>query len=98
MSKLKFPKNGHEVNNLIFANASPIFMPNGRTRAPTLLTSEEAIKFLRLDIDGPKDAEATLKHYRDEGLLNPTQVGKRIRYLLKELLRFLDELTYGKAA
>ena len=85
-------------DNLMIMYVSPSIFPDGRTRVPDLLTEEEAIRFLRLDIDGPKDSRQTLKYYRDQGFLHPTKVGKRNRYLRTELLRFLDEQTYGKAA
>ena len=70
-------------------------MPDG-SPVPELLTEEEAIKFLRLDEDGPKEPKLTLLYYRDKGLLKPTRVGKRLRYQRVELLRFLDSLTNGK--
>lgn len=63
---------------------------------PDLLTEEEAIRFLRLDIEGPKHPEMTLQYYRSEGLLKATRVGKRLRYLKSELLIFLDRLTQQK--
>lgn len=69
-----------------------IFFPNG-TPVPELLTEEEAVCFLRLDVDGPKEASQTLKYYRDKGLLRPTKIGKRNRYSKKELLNFIDKMT-----
>ena len=59
------------------------------TVVPDLLTEEEAVKFLRLDIDGPKDPSATLKHYRDKRMLRGTQIGRRYRYSRVELLKFI---------
>ena len=85
-------------DNLMILYVSPSFFPDGRTRVPDLVTEDEAIRILRLDIDGPKDPRQTLKFYRDKGLLHPTKAGRRNRYLRTELLRFLDELTYGRAA
>ena len=79
-----------EKNNCSFGSS---YFPNG-SPVPDLLTEQEAICFLRLDIDGPAKPELTLKYYRDEGLLVPTRVGKRNRYLKTELLKFLDTLTY----
>ena len=60
---------------------------------PELLTQDEAIRFLRLDVDGPRDPGKTLRYYREKGLLRATQVGKRLRYQRKELLEFLDRPT-----
>ena len=69
------------------------YMPNGEVMCE-LLTEQEAIKFLRLDSDGPQHPELTLQHYRKEGLLKATRVGKRLRYLRTELLKFLEEKTH----
>ena len=60
---------------------------------PEVLTEEETIKFLRLDIDGPKYPKVTLQHYRQEGILRPTKVGRKLRYTKSELLKFLEEQT-----
>jgi len=77
--------NDNNYNGAIyFADGKPV---------PELLTAEEAITFLRLDIDGPKHPEMTLQHYRQEGLLRATKVGRNLRYLRSELLRFLEEQT-----
>jgi len=75
--------------------SGPSYFPDGKT-VPDLLTEEETVQFLRLDTDGPSKPELTLKYYRDEGLLVPTRVGKRNRYLKTELLKFLNKLTYRK--
>ena len=51
-------------NNEVFT-ISTVFMPDHRP-APYVLTSEEAIKFLRIDTNGTKHPEATLEHYQQE--------------------------------
>lgn len=63
------------------------------TPVPELLTEDETIKFLRLDDGETKKPTLTLQYYRSEGLLRATKVGKRLRYLKSELLKFLNELT-----
>lgn len=63
------------------------------TPVPDLLTEEEAVRFLRLDIDGPKDPSATLKHYRDKNMLRGTRIGRRYRYWRAELLKFIAVAT-----
>ena len=68
------------------------FFDDGTT-VPDLLTEQEAIRYLRLDTDGPKHPEATLQHYRQEGILRPTRIGKRLRYIKTELFKFLEEQT-----
>jgi len=70
----------------------PVYMPDGSV-VPELMTEEEAIRFLRLDTDGPANPCSTLKYYRDEGLLRATRVGKKNRYLKAELLKFLSLMT-----
>jgi len=50
------------------------------TVCPELLTEEEAIRYLRLDVDGPEKPELTLRRYRDLGLLRGVQVGRNLRY------------------
>ena len=60
---------------------------------PELLTAEEAISYLRLDVDGPKDPEGTLTYYREKGLLRGTRVGRSLRYRRVELERFLEAKT-----
>jgi hypothetical protein len=80
-------------NNIIYIG--PNFMPDG-TPASDLLTEEETIKFLRLDIDGPQNPKVALKHFRDKGLLRPTKIKRTNCYQRKELLRFLDLMTERK--
>jgi len=60
---------------------------------PELLTEEEAIRYLRLDVIDIEDPAGTLRYYRKKGLLRATQVGKCIRYRRIELERLLDRLT-----
>ena len=85
-------------DNLMILYGSPSFFPDGKTRVPDVLTETEAIRFLRLDTCGLKKPHGTLKYYRDKGRLRATRLSKRNCYTRTELLRFLDELTYGKAA
>lgn len=84
-------------NELNFSQCSSsiIFMKVGETivPAPEVLTEEEAIQFLRLDQDGPKNPQITLQYYREQGLLRACQIGKRLRYTKVELLRFLEIMT-----
>jgi hypothetical protein len=61
-------------------------MPDGRP-APAVLTSAEVIEFLRLNGNG----ERTLKFYRDEGKIVGIRIGRKVRYPLDEVLKFLAE-------
>ena len=79
-------------NNLFFGT---VYSPDG-TPTPELLTEQEVICFLRLDIDGPENPARTLKHYRDKGLLHSTRIGKTNRYSKTELLKFIDIMTDRK--
>ena len=57
---------------------------------PELLTTEEAVRYLRLDgDDGPKNPEDTLCYYREKGLLTGVKVGRPIRYRRVDLDEFL---------
>ena len=60
---------------------------------PELLTEAEAIRYLRLDADGPANPSATLRHYRGRGLLKGTKIGRRLRYRRVELDAFLGRMT-----
>jgi len=60
---------------------------------PDLLTEDEAIRYLRLDIIGIKNPGETLQRYRKEGHLKGTQVSKRVFYRRKNLEEFLDRMT-----
>jgi hypothetical protein len=60
---------------------------------PDLLTEEEAIRYLRLDLIDIKDRRATLARYRKEGHLRGTQISKRVFYLRDELDGFLGTMT-----
>ena len=63
------------------------------TPCPELLTEEEAIRYLRLDIIDVESPEETLRRYRKQGLVRGTQVGKCVRYRRRELERFLERIT-----
>ena len=65
----------------------------GFTPCPELLTEAEAIRYLRLDIDGPAKPENTLKYYREKKKLKGTQIGKRVLYTRKALDQFLEKMT-----
>ena len=67
-----------------------VHFPDGRP-LPEVVTEEEAITFLRLDIDGPKDAPRPSNTTVTR--LAPWQpvLGKQLRYS-KGTLRFIDRL------
>ena len=52
---------------------------------PELLTEEEAVRYLRLDIIDIEEPAETLRRYRKQGLIRGTQVGKCVRYRRAEL-------------
>jgi len=66
---------------------SVVFLPDGRP-APAVLTDAETIELLRLDA---QTGSRTLKYYRDEGLLVGVRIGRKVRYPLSEVMRFLGE-------
>jgi len=63
------------------------FMP-----CPELLTEDEAIRYLRLDVNGPKNPRNTLKYYRDQGALRAVHIGRNLRYPRKELDNMIEKL------
>jgi hypothetical protein len=70
------------------ALAPLVVLPDGKggfTPCPELLTEDEAIRYLRLDIRGPKNPAGTLKYYRDQGMLHAVRIGRNLRYPRKEL-------------
>ncbi len=72
----------------------PAYLPGDPPRpCPELLTEQEAIRYLRLDTVGIKDASATLRRYRDRGILRGTQGSKRVFFRRVELDRFLERQT-----
>lgn len=69
------------------------FMPDGRI-APSVLTPEEAAAFLRIEGSNP---DRTLKYFRDEGELRGVIIGRRLRYRLEDIVRFLEVKSGGSA-
>ena len=69
----------------VLSDGSGGFIP-----CPTLLTEDEAIRFLRLDTVNIKNPSATLRRYREAGTLRAVQISKRIFYPRKELERFIN--------
>lgn len=63
------------------------FMP-----CPELLTEDEAIRYLRLDVNGPRNPSSTLKYYRDQGVLRGIRIGRNLRYPRKELDHMIEKL------
>ena len=64
----------------------------GYTPCPELLTEDEAIRFLRLDVNGPRNPAGTLKYYRDQGVLRAVRIGRNLRYPRRELDSMVDNL------
>lgn len=72
---------------------TPILPGDPPKPCPELLTEEEAIRYLRLDTVNVGDPSATLRRYREMGILRATQVSKRLFYRRVELDRFLERAT-----
>lgn len=68
----------------------------GFVPCPELLTEEEAIRYLRLDVNGPKDPSETLAYYRNKGLLIAIQISKNFRYRRQDLDDFLAHKSESK--
>jgi len=63
----------------------------GFTPCPEVLTEEEAIRFLRLDTIDIKDPAATLRRYREAGVLRGVQISKKVFYPRRGLERFIEQ-------
>jgi hypothetical protein len=73
---------------------APAILPGpAPSLCPEVLTEEEAIRYLRLDLIDISNPAETLRRYRSEGKLRGTQIGKCVRYRRVELERFLDRIT-----
>jgi len=73
---------------------APAILPgNPPEPCPELLTTEEAIRYLRLDVGGTQRPDLTLRRYRELGLLRATRIGRRILYRRVELEAFLARKT-----
>ena len=76
--------------NFVFVIPAVLSDGNGSfTPCPELLTEQEVIKYLRLDIDSSPDPKRTLKYYRDKGELIAIKVGRKNRYRRQDLDDFL---------
>ena len=87
----KHANNGGAICNL----ESPAVLPDGNggfTPCPELLTEAEAVRYLRLDIEGPNNPTNTLKYYRDQGVLRAVHIGRNLRYPRKELDLMVEKL------
>ena len=85
--------NGEQKTKYSFS--APAILPDGNggfTPCPELLTENEAIRYLRLDIDGPHNPNGTLKYYRDQGVLRAVRIGRNLRYPRKELDLMVEKL------
>ena len=72
----------------VLADGNGGFMP-----CPTLLTEEEAIRYLRLDTLGRKDPSKTLQYYRERGLIKATRISNVNFYTRASLDSFVATMT-----
>lgn len=88
-------KDLHIDNGHMASMSAVSILPNGDggwSPCPELLTEDEAIRYLRLDIKGPRHPSNTLKYYRDRGLLRAVRIGRNLRYPRRELEAMIDRL------
>ena len=71
-------------------NIPTVFFSDG-TPAPYLMTLGELIRFLRLDVVNVRFPEATVRRYRDQGLLRGVQVSKQVLFALPDVLEFIQK-------
>ena len=87
------PDTRNGLGDLIIAHAYQGKLQIEIVPVSPLLTEAEAISYLRLDTINIADPAATLRRYREQGLLRGTQVSKRVFYLRNELDAFLRRAT-----
>lgn len=83
------------TENFVTTVIAPAVLPDGNggfTPCPDLLTENEAIRYLRLDVSGPRNPSGTLKYYRDQGVLRAVRIGRNLRYPRKELDSMVEKL------
>ena len=88
-------KDNNSTEKSTFRSSTAAIIPDGCgsfVPCPELLTEDEAIKYLRLDINGPKNPRNTLKYYRDQGVLKAVHIGRNLRYPRKELDNMIEVL------
>ena len=88
------PNNDNNAYNKVMTVGVAV-LPDGNggyTPCPELLTEDEAIRYLRLDVNGYNNPKATLKYYRDQGVLQAVQIGKKLVYPRKELDSMVEKL------
>ena len=61
---------------------------------PFVMTADGVVQFCRLD--GLKDPEDVLYQHRKAGRLNAFQLGRNIRYLLPDVMDFVQKLVEEK--
>lgn len=70
-------------------------MPDGKggwQPVPELLTIDETVRFLRLDLVKIKNPGETIRRYREEHGLKAVQVGKAVRYPINEVRKLVKRL------
>jgi hypothetical protein len=79
----------------------PSVLPDGNggfTPCPEVLTEDETVRYLRLDLEGSSYPKQTLKYYRDKGELVAIRIGRRNRYRRRDLDDFLSKKSKAKRA
>lgn len=65
-------------------------MPDG-TPAPAIMTTDEVIRFLRLNEIAVKRPEQTIDYYRQRGL-PALQLGRAVRFRLEDVVEWVGRL------
>ena len=99
MTKKQQNKRGLKINNRPSFHSEDHngfeWLPDGSggvNPCPYVLTEQEAIRFIRLDLISVKNPDATLRRYRKDGLLQAVQISKAICYTRPELIKFVKKL------
>lgn len=64
-----------------------IYMPNGKP-APYAMTAQQVMELWQVESANP---EKTLDYYRGKGLLRGVQLSRSVRFLLPDVVQFMQE-------
>lgn len=81
-----------ELKSSNYGFVTATVLPDGNggfTPCPEILTESEAVRYLRLDTINIQNPSATLRRYREAGLLRAVQISKGVFYPRAELDQFI---------
>lgn len=82
------------VNASPFTTSGTVYLPAQGERpaepAPYVMTGDDVMRLLQLDKGSERATYMTLRRARETGKLKATRVGAEVRYILPDVLRWLE--------